>query len=140
MFSKSKKESRNEAEQREQYEYARERILQKKGLLSHLIYFVVGSILLAIINLVLGVGKEFTPIGYPWFVWAIVIWGFLFLTHVFNVFVKNRFMGKEWEDRQLEKLKTIQEKRISELEEKAENEVIQELEAEKKTPDSEEEI
>jgi amino acid permease len=140
MFSKTKNESRNEAEQREQYEYARERILQKKRLLSHLIYFVVGSILLAIVNLVLGIGKETTFIGYHWFVWAIVIWGFLFLTHVFNVFVKNRFMGKEWEHRQLEKLKALQEKKISALEEKAEKEVVQKLEAEKKTPDTKEEI
>ncbi len=140
MFSKSKNESRNEAEQREQYEYARERIIQKKGLLSHLIYFVVGSILLSIINLVLGIGKETTFIGYHWFVWAIVIWGFLFLTHVFNVLVKNRFMGKEWEHRQLEKLKALQEKRILELEEKAEKEVTLNLEAEKKTPDTKEEI
>ena len=140
MFSKSKNESRNEAEQREQYEYARDRIIQKKGLLSHLIYFVVGSILLAIINLVLGIGKATTFIGYHWFVWAIVIWGFLFLTHVFNVLVKNRFMGKEWEHRQLEKLKALQEKRILELEEKAEKEVVQKLEAEKKTPDTKEEI
>tara|TARA_R110000787_G_scaffold183014_1_gene295004 strand:+ start:16549 stop:16971 length:423 start_codon:yes stop_codon:yes gene_type:complete len=140
MFSNSNKDNRDEAEQREQYEYARERILQKKGLLSHLIYFIVGSIILVIINLVLGIGKETTFIGYHWFVWAIVLWGFLFLTHVFNVLVKNRFMGKEWENRQLEKLKALQEKRISELDEKAEKEVIQELEAEKKTLDSEEEI
>jgi fatty acid desaturase len=140
MFSKSKKESRNEAEQREQYEYARERILQKKGLLSHLIYFIVGAILLAIINLALGVFKEITFIGYHWFVWAIVVWGFLFLTHVFNVLVKNRFMDKEWENHQLEKLKKLQEKRISELDKEAEKEVVLELEAEKKTLDSEEEI
>lgn len=140
MFSKSKKESQNEAEQREQYDYARERILQKKGLLSHLIYFVVGSILLVIINLALGIGKEITFIGYHWFVWAIVIWGFLFLTHVFNVLVKNRFMGKEWENRQLEKLKVLQEKKISELDKEGEKEVLLELEAEKKTLDSEEEI
>ncbi|MFT4800647.1 MAG: hypothetical protein ACI93N_000408 [Flavobacteriaceae bacterium] len=140
MFSKSKKESQNEAEQREQYDYARERILQKKGLLSHLIYFVVGSILLVIINLALGIGKEITFIGYHWFVWAIVIWGFLFLTHVFNVLVKNRFMGKEWENRQLEKLKVLQEKKISELNKEGKKEVLLELEAEKKTLDSEEEI
>jgi hypothetical protein len=140
MFSKSKKESQNEAEQREQYDYARERILQKKGLLSHLIYFVVGSILLVIINLALGIGKEITFIGYHWFVWAIVIWGFLFLTHVFNVLVKNRFMGEEWENRQLEKLKVLQEKKISELDKEGEKEVLLELEAEKKTLDSEEEI
>ncbi len=123
MFSKSKKESRNEAEQREQYEYAQERINQKKGLLSHLIYFVVGAIILAIINLALGIGKEFLFIGYHWYVWAIVIWAFLLLIHVFNVFVKNRFMGKEWEHRQLEKLKSLQEKKIIELEKIAEKEV-----------------
>ena len=140
MFTKSKKEPRNEAEQREQYEYARKRILQKKGLLSHLIYLIVGAILLAIINLALGIGKEITFIGYHWFVWAIVLWGFLFLIHSFNVLVKNKFMGKEWENRQLEKLKKFQEKKISELDENAEKEVAQELEAEKKTLDSEEKI
>ena len=140
MFSKSKKEFRNNAEQREQYEYARKRILQKKGLLSHFFYFIVGAILLAIINLALGVGKEITLIGYPWFVWTIVAWGFLFLIHVFNVLIKNKFMDKEWENHQLEKLKKLQEEKISELDKKAEKEVTQKLEAEKKTLDSEEKI
>jgi len=123
MFSKSKKESRIEAENREQYEYAQARIKQKKGLLSHLIYFIAGAIILAVINLVLGVGKDIKPLQYPWFVWAIIVWAFLLLTHVFNVFVKNRFMGKEWEHRQLEKLKSLQEKKIIELEKIAEKEV-----------------
>jgi hypothetical protein len=95
---------------------------------------------LAIINLALGVGKEINPIGYPWFVWAIVVWGFLFLIHVFNVLVKNKFMDKEWENHQLEKLKKLQEEKISELDKKTEKVVIQELEAEKKTLDSEEKI
>ena len=45
MFSKSKKNSRKEAEQREQYEYARNRIQQKKGLVSHVIYFIAGAIM-----------------------------------------------------------------------------------------------
>ncbi len=123
MFSKSKKESRQESEQREQYEYARTRIKQKKGLLSHLIYFVVGAIILAVINLALGIGEDQTFAGFQWYVWAIVIWGFLFLIHVFNVLVKNRFMGKEWEHRQLEKLKALQEKRITELNKIAEKEI-----------------
>ena len=140
MFSKSKKEPQNESEQREQYEYARTRILQKKGLVSHLIYFIVGSIILAVISLVLGIGKDISFLGYNWFVWAIVIWGFMFLTHVFNVLIKNRFMGKEWENRQLEKLKTLQEKRILELEKVAEVEVTKHLDAEKKNLETEEEL
>ncbi len=140
MFSKSKNESRIEAEQREQYEYARTRILQKKGLVSHIIYFISGSIILAIINLALGIGKDFTPLGYHWYVWAIVIWAFLLLTHVFNVLIKNRFMGKEWENRQLEKLKTLQEKKLIELDKIAEVEVTKQLESEKKNLETEEEI
>ena len=115
MFSTSKKENQKESEQREQYVYASERIEQKKGLLSHFIYFIAGSIILCIINLVLAIGIEITFLNYNWFVWVTVLWGFIFLTHVFNVFIKNRFMGKEWEHRQLEKLKALQEKRILEL-------------------------
>lgn len=140
MFSKSKKESRQEAEQREQYEYAQERINQKKGLLSHLIYFVVGAIILAVINLALGIGKDQTFVGFQWYVWAIVIWGFLFLIHVFNVLVKNKFMGKEWEHRQLEKLKTLQEKRIAELDKQAEKEVLEEKSTEEIITEAEEEL
>ena len=139
MFSKSKKESREEAEHREQYEYARERIKQKKGLLSHLIYFVVGAIILAVINLALGVGKDQKFIGFYWYVWVIVIWGFFLLIHVFNVLVKNRFMGKEWEHRQLEKLKSLQEKKLAELEKQVEKEVTTLPEAKEPNPESEEE-
>ena len=140
MFSKSKKDSREEAEQREQYEYARRRIQQKKGLLSHFIYFIAGSIILAIIYLVLGIGKEFNFLDYPWFVWAIVLWAFLLLTNVFNVFVKNRFMGKEWEDRQLEKLKKLQEVKIASLEKQAEKEVLAEQESEETNNEPEDQL
>jgi hypothetical protein len=49
-------------------------------------------------------------------------------------------MDKEWENHQLEKLKKLQEEKISELDKKTEKVVIQELEAEKKTLDSEEKI
>ena len=121
MFSKTNKKDRIDAEQREQYEYARQRVKQKKGLMRHLIIFLVGSVLLIIINPVLGYGDEFFI--KDWFVWAILIWGFLFLIHVFNVFVMNTFMGKEWEHQQLEKLKAQQEKRIATLKQQALQEV-----------------
>ncbi|PKA83327.1 2TM domain-containing protein [Ulvibacter sp. MAR_2010_11] len=121
MFSKTKKTERIDPEQREQYEYARARIKQKKRLMQHFIVFLVGSVLLIIINPVLGVGKEFFI--QNWFVWAILIWVFLFLIHVFNVFITNKFMGKEWETRQLEKLKAQQSARITELKKQAVQEV-----------------
>jgi len=113
MFSKANKKERIDPEQREQYQYARARIKQKKRLMRHFILFLAGSVLLIIINPILGVGKDFFIEN--WFVWAILLWALLFLVHLLNVFIMNRFMGKEWEDRQMEKLKAQQEKRIAEL-------------------------
>ncbi|MEM7185008.1 MAG: 2TM domain-containing protein [Bacteroidota bacterium] len=121
MFSKNKPKDRIDPEQREQYEYARKRINQKKRLMRHFVIFLAGSLLLIIINPVLGIGKDFFI--KDWFVWAILIWALLFLIHVFNVFITNKFMGKEWEDRQLEKLKAKQEARIAELKQQAVKEV-----------------
>ncbi len=121
MSSKTKKTERIDSEQREQYDYARRRIKQKKNLMRHFITFLVGCILLIIINPVLGYGNE--TFFQDWFVWVILIWTFIFLIHLLNVFVINRFMGKEWEDRQLEKLKIRQAEKISELQKKVDTEL-----------------
>jgi len=117
MFSKANKKERIDPEQREQYQYARSRIKQKKRLMRHFILFLAGSVLLIIINPILGIGKDFFI--QNWFVWAILLWALLFLVHLLNVFIMNKFMGKEWEDRQMEKLKAQQEKRIAELKKQA---------------------
>ena len=121
MFSKTKKSERIDAEQREQYEYARRRIKQKKNLMRHFILFLVGSVLLILINPILGYGENFFI--KDWFIWAILIWTFIFLVHLFNVFVMNKFMDKEWEDRQLEKLKASQAERMAELQKKVDAEL-----------------
>jgi dihydrofolate reductase len=115
MFSKTKKTEKIDMEQREQFEYAQARVRQKKKLMRHFIVFLTGSLFLIIINPVLGYGNDFFIKN--WFVWAILIWAFIFFIHLFNVFIMNTFMGKEWEHRQLEKLKAKQEKRILELKE-----------------------
>ena len=129
MFSKANKTEKIDTEQREQYQYARKRIQQKKRLMQHFILFLAGSVLLIVLNPILGIGKEFFIEN--WFVWVILIWVFLFLIHLLNVFLLNKFMGKEWEDRQLEKLKLRQEKRIAELE-KTHFESLTAIEAKKK--------
>ena len=122
MFSKSKKGSLSDSEQREQYEYARKRIDKKKGVLQHLTIFLAGSIAILVMSLFFGYGDEL--FFKNWHVWLLLIWGFLFLLHFFNVFIKNKFMDQEWEDRQLEKLKAKQVKRIKELEEEVADESI----------------
>ncbi|NND63900.1 MAG: 2TM domain-containing protein [Flavobacteriaceae bacterium] len=117
MFSKNKNNPPLDSEQREQYQYARARVKQKKRLMRHFILFLAGSVILIIINPVLGIGKDFFI--KDWFIWAILIWALLFCVHLLNVFILNKFMGKDWEDRQLEKLKAKQEARIAELKKQA---------------------
>lgn len=117
MFSKTKKSERIDAEQREQYEYARRRIKQKRNLLRHFVFFLAGSVIFIILSAFLDVGNEILK---DWYIWAILVWAFFFLVHGFNVFVLNTFMGKEWEDRQLEKLKAKQAERLAELQKKVE--------------------
>ena len=85
MFSKNKNIDPQQIEQREQYDYARGRIKQKKRLMQHFIVFLAGSILLIIINPVLEIGKDFFINN--WFIWAILLWAFLFIVHLLNVFL-----------------------------------------------------
>lgn len=118
MFSKKKNTSKLETDQRELYEFARRRTVQKRRLFQHFVVFLVGAVLLIILNVVIGYKQDFTPLGYDWFVLAILIWIFFILVHFINVFVTNSFMGKKWEQRQLEKLVRKQKDRIAELQKK----------------------
>ena len=99
-------------EQYELYENARNRIKQKKRLYRHFVIFLIGSVFLIVINKVLNVGETILE---DWFVWAIIIWLFFWVLHFVNVFVTNKFMGKEWEKKQTDKLILKQEHRIAKL-------------------------
>lgn len=115
MFSKKKETTQIDAEQREMYEYARRRVIQKKRLFQHFIVYMVGSIFMIVLNLVLGLGKSITFFGLDWFVVAILIWTFLLVMHFCNVWLFHKFMGKEWTDRQMERLIAKQKLEIAEI-------------------------
>mgnify|MGYP001820090119 FL=1 len=99
----------NEA-QHEQMEYAQKRINQKKKLYYHFVLFLVGSVFLILLNKVFKYGAD-----YNWFKWAILFWAFLFAIHIFNVFVTYKFMGRDWERSQRDKLVQKQQDRIAEI-------------------------
>ena len=115
MFGKKKNNPSIDIEQLELIQNAQKRIKQKKRLYVHFVIFLIGSIFLIIANTVLGIGKDLKFFGKEWFLYAILIWLFLFLYHLFNVFVTNKFMGKDWEKAQLNKLVAKQQKRIDQL-------------------------
>jgi len=115
MFGKKKTPPQIDKEQLELIENAQRRIKQKKRLYAHFVIFLLGAVFLILANTVLGIGKEVRFFDIDWFVYAIIIWLFLFVYHLFNVFITNRFMGKDWEQHQLDKLVSKQQNRIEEL-------------------------
>jgi hypothetical protein len=127
MFSKNKNTFKLDLEQHELVENAQKRISQKKRLYTHFVVFLVGSIFLILINKILKYGQE-----YNWFIWAITLWAFLFVLHIFNVFITNKFMGKDWERVQREKLVQKQKNRISEIEQEIDSVTVIESDTKKK--------
>jgi len=125
MFFNTTKKSSINKEQQEMYEHAKKRVRQKKGVVRHITYFIAGCIIFIIMGTVLNIGSNFFIPN--WYQWALLIWGFIVLIHVFNVFIMHPFLSNEWEAQQIEKLIAKQEKRIEELEKKVS------LEASKKT-------
>lgn len=105
-------------EQHEKYEYARRRIKQKKRLYFHFVLFLVGSLFFFLIE------KFFDIQPFEgWYLWAVTLWFFLFILHFIKVYITDRFMNKEWEREQIERLMAKQEQRIKQLEQKVENEI-----------------
>lgn len=127
MFSKNKNTPKLDLEQHELLENAQKRIRQKKRLYTHFVVFLVGSVFLALINKILKYGQE-----YNWFIWAITFWAFLFVLHIFNVFITNKFMGKDWERSEREKLVQKQKQRINEMKKEIELPTMIESETKKK--------
>ncbi|MBC3847419.1 dihydrofolate reductase [Winogradskyella echinorum] len=115
MFGKKKQVTTIDKDQLELIENAQKRIRQKKRLYIHFVIFLIGAVFLILANTVLGIAKDFTIAGIDWFVYAILAWLFLFAYHFFNVFVTNKFMGKDWEKQQLDKLVNQQQHRIEKL-------------------------
>ncbi len=104
-----------EKEQHEQYEYARKRLKQKKGLYFHFVLLILGSIFMFIANHFAVFG-----IAFNWAIWVIAFWSFLFILHFIKVFITDRFMNKKWERDQIDKLVAKQEQKMGQLQKQVE--------------------
>lgn len=132
MFGKKKETPQIDKDQLELIETAQKRIKQKKRLYAHFVVFLIGAVFLIVTNLVLNIGKDITFFGINWFVFAILAWLFLFIYHVFNVFVTSKLLSKKWEEDQLNKLVEKQKTRIAQLQQQVDKEYP--LATEKKRP------
>ncbi len=100
-----------ETAQHELYEYARRRLKQKKTLYFHFVLFAIVSIFIIIINKCMKIGEPTN-----WFAWISTIWLFFLILHFIKVYITDRFMNKNWEREQIDKLVAKQEIKIKELE------------------------
>lgn len=104
-----------EREFHEQYEYARNRIKQKKRLYYHFVFFMLSSIFFIAASYFLDIG-----ISIHWCIWGIILWSFFFVLHFIKVFITDRFMNKDWERDQIERLVALQQKKIAQMQSKIE--------------------
>lgn len=112
-----KQPSEIEREQHEQLEYAQQRVRQKKALYNHFLVYLIGSVFLLVINKVLKYGAT-----YDWALWGILLWTFILILHLVNVFVTKKFMGRDWERQQREKLVRRQRERMASMQKEIETE------------------
>ncbi|PKH67098.1 hypothetical protein CXF59_14495 [Flavobacterium sp. ALD4] len=99
-----------EREQHELYEYARKRLKQKKGLYLHFVLLFLASLFLFVSVKLFNFG-----LNSNWYIYAITVWFFIFLLHFIKVFITDRFMNKNWERDQIDRLVGLQKNKIAEL-------------------------
>ena len=105
-----------ENNQHELYEYAKDRIRQKKRLFVHFIILAIGSLFLFTANHLLNFHDETN-----WWIWVVAVWSCLFIFHTIKVLVTDSFMNKNWERAQIDKLMLQQSKKIEKLKNDYEN-------------------
>lgn len=106
-------------EQHELYEYARKRIKQKKRVYFHFVLLFLASLFLFVSTKVFNFNQDAN-----WHIWAITAWLFLFILHFIKVFITDRFMNKNWEREQVDRLVALQENKITELRDQANDEPL----------------
>ncbi len=99
-------------DQHEIYEKARKRVKQKKRLYFHFVLFLIGSVFLIALNTLFKVGDQYGE----WFKYAVALWLFVWVLHFINVFITNKFFGKDWERIETEKLMDKYEMKSEKLE------------------------
>ena len=115
MLFKSKSSPNIDQEQINLVETAQKRVKQKKRLFFHFSIMLFGIASLLITNILFGIKEEIILYNYPWSYWLSAFWVLVLLSHTYNVYITNRFIGKNWEKEQIKKLVQKQEIQIAKI-------------------------
>jgi hypothetical protein len=88
----------------EQYQQARARVQQLRGLYLHVGVFVLVNLNLLLLNLI-------TNPQTLWFYWVVIGWGIGLIAHAFVVLWFGGVLGREWEERTIRRIMERESKR-----------------------------
>ena len=103
-------------------ENAQKRVRQKRNVYRHFIFFLFISGFILFVNLALSVGENLIFFDYSWSIWIVLIWSFILLYHLFDVFVSKRIISKKWVSAQKSHLIKVQQEKIRSLKKDIEKE------------------
>ena len=103
-------------------ENAQNRVRQKRNVYRHFIFFLFISGFILFVDLVLSVGENLIFFDYSWSIWIVLIWSFILLYHLFDVFVSKRIISKKWVSAQKSHLIKVQQEKIKSLKKDIEKE------------------
>ena len=103
-------------------ENAQNRVRQKRNVYRHFIFFLFISGFILFVNLALSVGANLIFFDYSWSIWIVLIWSFILLYHLFDVFVSKRIISKKWVSAQKSHLIKVQQEKIRSLKKDIEKE------------------
>ena len=103
-------------------ENAQERVRQKRNVYRHFIFFLFISGFILFVDLALSVGENLIFFDYSWSIWIVLIWSFILLYHLFDVFVSKRIISKKWVSAQKSHLIKVQQEKIKSLKKDIEKE------------------
>ncbi|MDC3109763.1 dihydrofolate reductase [Flavobacteriales bacterium] len=103
-------------------ENAQNRVRQKRNVYRHFIFFLFISGFILFVDLALSVGENLIFFDYSWSIWIVLIWSFILLYHLFDVFVSKRIISKKWVSAQKSLLIKVQQEKIKSLKKDIEKE------------------
>ena len=103
-------------------ENAQNRVRQKRNVYRHFIFFLFISGFILFVDLALSVGENLIFFDYSWSIWIVLIWSFILLYHLFDVFISKRILSKKWVSAQKSHLIKVQQEKIRSLKKDIEKE------------------
>lgn len=103
-------------------ENAQSRIRQKKNVYRHFVIFLFISAFTLFIDFILEIGPDLVLFDYSWSIWILIIWTFILLYHLFDVFISKKIISNKWISNQKSQLIKVQQEKIKSLKQDIEKE------------------